>query len=99
MSSANLCVSCHDREFVSTDGSRTVANVGAVIRSSLIKHGPIRDGECNGCHDAHGTVNPHLLHKAFPEEFYQDYDESHYALCFQCHESTLVLEERPEAKK
>ncbi len=92
--SADLCLSCHDRPIEAAGGERVVANIGAVLESSRFKHGPIREGRCDGCHRAHAAANPNLLHQDFPPDFYQDYSETHYALCFQCHSSRIVLEER-----
>jgi predicted CXXCH cytochrome family protein len=92
--SADLCLGCHDRPIEVAAGGRVVANIGAVLESSSFKHGPIREGRCDGCHWAHASPNANLLHQNFPPDFYQDYSESHYALCFQCHSSRIVLEER-----
>lgn len=91
---ADLCMGCHDRELEAVDGRRVVADVATLIRSSPFKHGPIREGKCESCHDAHASPHPNLLRKAYPADFYQAYAESHYALCFECHESALALRER-----
>ena len=57
-------------------------------------HGPIRDKNCSGCHDPHGTQNIRLLRKYFAPEFYAPFDLHDYELCFDCHPKTLVLEEK-----
>lgn len=92
--SAELCLSCHDQEMASSRDPRGIADMAGLIGSSEFLHGPIRDGECDGCHVAHGSENADILRKAFPPEFYQSYDESHYALCFGCHDRDLVEQER-----
>lgn len=90
--SAELCSSCHDHE-IETEAGRILPNMAKLIRSATHPHGPIRNGECTGCHDAHASKNPNLLRKPFPTEVYQAYDPDHYALCFECHDKALAVEE------
>jgi predicted CXXCH cytochrome family protein len=55
------------------------------------KHGPIREGDCAGCHLAHGSTQQHLLAKPYSSDFYQPFEEEKYELCFSCHDRQLVL--------
>lgn len=89
-----LCLDCHNQELVDPVSGKRVANIAAVIRSSRFKHGPVREGDCQGCHRPHSSKHANLLSKAYPPEFYREYTDSNYALCFDCHERTLVLDER-----
>jgi predicted CXXCH cytochrome family protein len=57
-------------------------------------HGPIRDGNCFGCHAPHGSNNSRLLAKPYPEAFYQPFAEEKYDLCFSCHDKQLVETEK-----
>ena len=84
-SSAKLCLSCHDQEVKS--GPRALMNVGGHLARHANAHGPIRDGSCMPCHDAHGAERSALLTKSFPEKFYSAYSAEAYGLCFECHEA------------
>ena len=85
-----LCMNCHKKS-ISVDATHTVASVAEVIDPKMNKHGPIRDGECAGCHNPHGSANDKLLLKPYPAVFYQPFDLEKYALCFTCHDKQLVL--------
>jgi predicted CXXCH cytochrome family protein len=54
------------------------------------KHGPVQQGDCNACHNPHGSENYKILKKYFPEEFYISYAEGNYAMCFECHNSQVA---------
>jgi predicted CXXCH cytochrome family protein len=79
----NLCATCHGEfgEFVSTQAHQ---------------HGPVQEGDCNACHNPHGSENHRILRAYFPEEFYTPYEESKYAICFQCHSHDIALSEETE---
>jgi predicted CXXCH cytochrome family protein len=70
----NLCMMCHDKK----------------LFSGKSVHPPVASGECSSCHSTHGTSFPHLLKKAFPEDFYLPFDKGQYALCFECHSNALA---------
>lgn len=93
-SSSALCLGCHNREIPVPGRERPLPNMSSLIGSSRFVHGPIREGECGPCHNAHASGNLNLLRIPFAREFYQPWDPSHYALCFQCHSPELVTEER-----
>jgi predicted CXXCH cytochrome family protein len=85
-----LCLRCHDRELLASNG-RTLTDMRTLTEERRYLHGPLRSGECSPCHDAHGALYPQLLRQSFTEAFYQPFDLDSYALCFDCHESQLVL--------
>jgi predicted CXXCH cytochrome family protein len=89
----DVCMSCHNQQ-VKTPTGRTVASVAEVKDPKLVKHGPIRDGNCSGCHNTHGSQVARLLVKPYPETFYQPFSQEKYELCFTCHDQQLV--ELPE---
>ena len=91
---ADLCLRCHDRQLVDPRTGATVAEVASTIRSSLFPHGPVQNGDCQGCHRPHSSEHANLLRKAFPDAFYAPYEETRYDLCFQCHERRLATDER-----
>ena len=86
----NVCMKCHDKPQKDAKGTILAAAVNEVLDPDKIKHGPIRDGNCGGCHSVHGSNQDHLLAKPYSAEFYQKYSEDKYELCFSCHEKTLV---------
>ena len=87
---AKMCMSCHDKPIME-NGQQKVAAVAEVGNKDLVKHGPIRDGNCSGCHSTHGAEHDALLTKAYPAQFYQKFEEQKYDLCFTCHDKQLVL--------
>jgi predicted CXXCH cytochrome family protein len=88
---ATACMKCHDKPLTTPD-KRPVAAVPEVLNASLSRHGPIREGNCSGCHVLHGGQVSRLLAKPYPETFYEDFDVKKYGLCFTCHDQALVLE-------
>ena len=76
-----LCFKCHDQ-------------LGQYVSSSTHKHGPVKDGDCNACHNPHGSGNYRLLKKYFPKEFYMPYNTENYAMCFECHNKDIALDDK-----
>ncbi|MBI4607087.1 MAG: hypothetical protein HY721_34415 [Planctomycetes bacterium] len=91
---SELCFTCHDRELVDPATKKRVANVAREVAAAQFKHGPVRTGDCQGCHYPHSSSFDDLLHQSYPAEFYKPFSEPAYALCFECHEKALALEER-----
>jgi len=89
----DLCLSCH-HEPLSTGDGRVVADLAGLLKENPRHHGPIRDGECTPCHDAHSSTRSALLIKAYPRSFYVPFDVEAYALCFDCHLQESVLSEK-----
>ena len=67
-----------------------VKAVAEIVNPKLVKHGPVKDGTCSGCHDVHGSNVTRLLAKPYPETFYAKFDPDNFALCFSCHDKKLV---------
>ena len=85
-----VCLNCHNKPQKLADG-RAAASVAEVLDPNEMKHGPIRDGHCSGCHMVHGSDISRLLAKPYPETFYQPFAVDKYDLCFMCHDQQLVL--------
>jgi predicted CXXCH cytochrome family protein len=90
---AKLCLTCHDKPIKAQRGV-TLAATNDVTDPKLFKHGAIKDGQCSGCHDAHGGDRAMLLAKPNSTAFYQKFSADQYALCFSCHDARLALQER-----
>jgi predicted CXXCH cytochrome family protein len=88
---ADLCLSCHDKEYVSDTGR--VANMKEILAKNSDFHGPIKQKDCSSCHNTHGSRNFRMLREYFPPVFYAGYDPDNYKLCFMCHEKTLANDE------
>jgi predicted CXXCH cytochrome family protein len=88
----DLCLGCHDRPMDTPHGP--IIDMKSWITSNPQRHGPIRDSSCTGCHQPHGSENYRILTHEFPRKFYSPFSLETYDLCFQCHEETLVLDER-----
>jgi len=84
-----LCLSCHDKPVKAPD--KMLLNMKAYLSKYKDWHGPIRQKDCASCHNPHGSDNFRMLRKYFPPVFYAPFDTKNYALCFMCHEKTLVL--------
>ena len=75
-----LCFTCHKRK-------------EALVLKSEYLHGPVQENDCTACHVPHGSANPKVLVKFFPAEFYTPYAPEKYALCFECHNKDIALDE------
>lgn len=96
MEPMDLCISCHDRGYDKEDG-RDITNMEKLLAESTYHHGPVKQKDCSGCHNPHGSVNFRILRNPYPPTFYMPFAENNYNLCFSCHEGTLVLD--PETTK
>ncbi len=58
--------------------------------AGTVVHGAIEAGGCTMCHDPHGSGSKKMLTMDFPEGLYAPWSEEAFALCFSCHEVSLV---------
>ena len=84
----DVCLGCHNSSMKSHS-----KDIKTLLGKNTDWHGPVRDGNCPGCHQPHGSNNFRLLKSPYPEKFYSAFDMENYALCFTCHEPTLVTEQ------
>ena len=89
---ATLCLGCHDKEYTSATGR--LMNMKAFLAKNSDHHGPIKQNDCTGCHNPHGSGNFRILRENFPPLFYAGYNPDNYKLCYMCHEKTLASEEK-----
>ena len=87
------CLACHEKAVTGAE-KRVVAGVPEIGNKGFFLHGPIREGNCSGCHTVHGGEVSRLLTKPYPETFYESFDVQKYALCFTCHDKQLVQMEK-----
>jgi predicted CXXCH cytochrome family protein len=87
-----LCLSCHDRT-LGKDRGDSIGDMKKLFAENPDWHGPIRDHDCSGCHDVHGSESFRILRMNYPREFYSSFSETQYELCFSCHPPTLVQDQ------
>ncbi|MBI2520017.1 MAG: cytochrome c3 family protein [Bdellovibrio sp.] len=86
-----LCLSCHDQGIKTADG-RTLKSFKQEIAKDRTIHSPVDEGEdCSTCHLSHASVQRKLLKDEFGE-YYDEFSEKKFALCFTCHDADLVTE-------
>jgi predicted CXXCH cytochrome family protein len=86
----DLCLNCHDKPIAS--GGKTLSNMKVLLETRKDWHGPIRQKDCTACHNPHASNNFRILKEYFPPVFYAPFKVKNYALCFRCHEPTMVLD-------
>ncbi|RMF06551.1 MAG: hypothetical protein D6762_09260 [Candidatus Neomarinimicrobiota bacterium] len=86
----DLCMQCHNKPL--KIGKTQIPDMEKFLEQNPDWHGPIREKNCAGCHNPHGTKNIRLLKYSFPRKFYAAFDVENYQLCFQCHPSENVLD-------
>ena len=88
--SSDLCMTCHDRPYPQQEGARPLLDLAKLVHDSRSVHGPIREKDCSGCHEPHGSKTFRLLKKEYPAKFYAPFSEKNFALCFSCHPKELA---------
>jgi predicted CXXCH cytochrome family protein len=91
-----LCYDCHDKEIKLDDGT-VLANMKNIIERGKSIHGAIAERSCAPCHQIHGGEHRRLLAEEYPLDFYREFSEGEYGLCFTCHDIELVLAPETEA--
>ncbi|UCH82173.1 MAG: hypothetical protein JSW20_05950 [Nitrospiraceae bacterium] len=91
MEPMDLCLSCHDREYKRENGD-SVMNITKWLADNKEHHGPIKQKDCSGCHDPHGSNSFRILRNDYPPTFYKPFAVENYNLCFGCHEKTIALD-------
>lgn len=84
----DVCLSCHGRDDYSK--SKPLNNIAKEIEGKNQLHGPLKDGECSGCHNPHGSDYTRMLRGPYPESFYYPYTTGSYDFCLGCHEKNLL---------
>jgi len=87
-----ICLNCHNNT-LKQNGSK-LTDMKELFEKNLDWHGPIRERDCSGCHKTHGSDNFRFLAKPYPPEFYTSFSQEKYDLCFNCHQPSIVQEER-----
>jgi len=86
----DLCVTCHGKDGVEDHEGKKLTNMKTLLAENPELHGPVADKDCSACHNPHGGENFRLLNHEYPAKFYSGFDPKVYALCFECHEETIV---------
>jgi predicted CXXCH cytochrome family protein len=83
-----LCLKCHDKSLA--EKGNKLSDMKILFDKNINWHGPIRERDCSGCHEVHGSQNFRLLTQTYPQEFYTSFANEKYELCFSCHQNTLT---------
>ncbi len=97
MEPMDLCLSCHYESLKTDEDQKELINMKEWLEENKDHHGPIKQKDCSGCHNPHGSDNFRILRRPYPPTFYKAFKVENYNLCFGCHEKTLVL--NPETTK
>ena len=89
----DLCLSCHSKPLETPDG-KSLTDMNQLLSEYTDHHGPIKQKDCSGCHNPHGSENFRILRSSYPSRFYMPFAPQNYDLCFSCHEKTMVLNPR-----
>jgi len=86
----DLCVNCHGKDGVKDQDGKVLTNMTKLIADNPELHGPVAAKDCSACHTPHGGDNFRLLTLEYPPQFYSSYEPKLYALCFDCHEDSIL---------
>jgi len=75
-----ICYTCHKE-------------LGIKVKKAEFVHGPVKQDDCYACHNPHGSGYAKVLKKAFPSEFYIPYATENYAMCFDCHNRDISVDQ------
>jgi predicted CXXCH cytochrome family protein len=89
--SIELCLSCHNKSISTAE--KKLTNIKQLLKNSKVMHGAIEQEGCSGCHAAHASRYPSLLTAAFPAGEYTSAQPDSFALCFNCHDKALLIDE------
>ena len=86
----DICLRCHNKERTDSEG-KILADFKGLLEENKNHHGPIRQKDCSGCHNPHGSDYYRLLLAKYPKEFYTtSYNKADYNLCFLCHDLRML---------
>jgi predicted CXXCH cytochrome family protein len=86
----DLCIKCHGQDGVTDHAGKPLTNFKTLLAENPQHHGPVGSKDCSACHKPHGSEHFRLLGFDYPSQFYSPYEPKLYALCFECHEASLV---------
>lgn len=84
-----VCMTCHDKRIEMKEGGVLTA-MTEITDPTTVKHTPIRNGQCDGCHSTHGGDKPLLLRKEYSTKISEPFSAEKYDLCFSCHDKRLA---------
>ena len=96
--SGGSCTDCHsphasaNRPLLLSDQPTLCGQCHEILGEfDKLLHTAITDGDCTDCHKAHSGGEEKLLVAPYNRERYpKGFEEGMYALCFQCHDASLV---------
>jgi predicted CXXCH cytochrome family protein len=86
----DLCINCHGKDGVKDHNDKPLTNFKTLLAENPQHHGPVASKDCSSCHNPHGSDHFRLLGFDYPAQFYSPYEAKLYALCWDCHEKTIL---------
>jgi len=83
----SLCLGCHGRDDL---GKPPLRNIKKELEGKKFLHGPIRNGECKGCHNPHGSNFFRMLRGNYPSDYYASFQAGMYDACLICHDKAML---------
>jgi len=87
----NLCMNCHNKK-IKTE-THSIDNISLKIKSGKSVHAAIEFEGCATCHLPHTSEFAYLLKANYPLRKYAPADAESFALCFECHDSEILVQE------
>jgi predicted CXXCH cytochrome family protein len=84
------CINCHGQDGLQDPAGKPLTNFKTLLADNPQHHGPVAAKDCSACHNPHGSDHFRLLGFDYPASFYSPYEPKLYALCFECHEESLL---------
>jgi predicted CXXCH cytochrome family protein len=86
----DLCLRCHGENITRKDG-KILPGLTKLLKENPDHHGPIKEKNCSGCHNPHGSNFYRILQAEYPSGFYiEGYSRDKFKLCFTCHEAEAM---------
>jgi predicted CXXCH cytochrome family protein len=88
--SMDLCLRCHSDDIRQNDG-KFLPGLAKLLKENPDHHGPIKEKNCTGCHNPHGSNFYRMLQAEYPAGFYiEGYTRDKFTLCFTCHDPAAM---------
>ncbi len=89
-----VCITCHNKS-VSAE-NKPMINIRQLLQNSPYTHGKIAKMNCSSCHIPHGSNNHPILSGSYPVGGYATDKKESFPLCFNCHNSSLLMQQTSE---
>ncbi len=89
----DLCLTCHNKVLIRDEDGKKLQNIKKHLKENGRWHGPIKQGDCAGCHNPHGSDYHRMLKGPFPTKSIIPFKPESY-VCFNCHQEEKITERK-----